>query len=102
MSGRSIATIATRVAFQAAEGTGIERDFRVVCEVDPTDPAHAFGRGHHRCRSTRDGSWTESQADVVIASDATHFHVTIELVVTTDGEVRATRSWDERIPRALL
>jgi hypothetical protein len=74
----------------------------VVCEVDPTDPAHAFGRGHHRCRSTRDGSWTESQADVVIASDATHFHVTIELVVTTDGEVRATRSWDERIPRALL
>jgi hypothetical protein len=102
LTGRATAAIGTRVAFRPADGTEIEREFGVVCEVDPADPAHAVGRGRHRCRSTRDGSWTESRADVVIASDAHEFHVTIELVVTTDGEVRATRSWDEHIPRALL
>lgn len=102
LTGRVTATIETRVAFRPADGTAIEREFGVACELDPADPAHALGRGRHRCRSTRDGMWTESRADVVIASDETAFHVTIELSVTIDGEVRATRSWDERIPRALL
>jgi uncharacterized protein len=102
LTGKATATIATTAAFAATEGTAIERDFSVVCEVDPADPAHAVGRGHHRCRSTRDGSWTESRADVVIASDETTFRVTIDLAVTTDGEIRATRTWDETIPRALL
>jgi hypothetical protein len=76
LTGVATATIETRVAFRAVEGTAIEREFGVVCEVDPADPAHAVGRGRHRCRSTRDGSWTESRADVVIASDEAEFHVT--------------------------
>jgi hypothetical protein len=102
LTGTASATIETRVAFRAVDGTDIEREFGVVCEVDPADPAHAVGRGRHRCRSTREGSTAESRAEVVIASDETDFHVTIELEVTIDGAVAATRSWDERIPRALL
>ena len=102
MVAQASATIETRVAFRAVDGTDIEREFGVVCEVDPADPAHAVGRGRHRCRSTREGSWAESRADVVIASDETEFHVTIELEVTIDGTVAATRSWDELVPRVLL
>jgi hypothetical protein len=102
LTGRMSATVETDAVFRPVEGVLIERDFGCVCEVDPADPAHATARGHHRCRSTRDGSWTESRADVVIASDADYFHVTIDLAVRTDGEVRATRHWDETIPRVLL
>ena len=102
LTGRATATIEHRVAFTSVDGTAIERDFGVVCEVDPADPAHAVARGHHRCRSTRDGRWTEAQADTVIASDASSFHVTIDLEVRRDGEPVATRQWSESIPRHLL
>jgi hypothetical protein len=102
LTGRVAATVETHAVFRPVEGVLVERDFGCVCEVDPTDPAHAVARGHHRCRSTRDGTWTESRADVVIASDAESFHVTIDLEVRTDDEVRATRRWDETIPRSLL
>jgi putative CocE/NonD family hydrolase len=102
LTGRAIARIETASRFSPLEGTGIERDFGTVCEVDPTDPAHAVARGWHRCRTTRDGHWTEARADVTIESNPSDFRVTIDLAVHVDGELHATRSWDETIPRAML
>jgi hypothetical protein len=102
LTGRGSARIETSSRFSPAEGTDIERDFGTACEVDPANPAEAVARGWHRCRTTRDGRSTEARADVTIRSDANEFEVTIDLVVQLDGEVHATRHWDETIPRALL
>jgi hypothetical protein len=102
LTGRAVARIETSSRFSPVEGTDIERDFGTVCEVDPADPARAIARGWHRCRTTRHGRWTEARADVQIHSDAASLQVTIELVVRVDGELHATRHWDETIPRALL
>jgi putative CocE/NonD family hydrolase len=102
MTGRVAATIRVETAHSTPEGTRIERDAGCACEVDPADPAHAVARGWHRCSSVQDGHRTEGQAEVVIASTETDFHVTIDLAVTVDDDPPVTRRWDERIPRVLL
>jgi hypothetical protein len=102
MTGRVAATIRVETSHATPEGTRIERDAGSTCEVDPADPAHAVARGWHRCSSVQDGHRTEGQAEVVIASTETDFHVTIDLAVTVDDDPPVTRRWDERIPRVLL
>jgi hypothetical protein len=102
MTGRVAATIRVETSHATPEGTRIERDAGSTCEVDPADPAHAVARGWHRCSSVQDGHRTEGQAEVVIASTETDFHVTIDLAVTVDDDPPVTRRWDEHIPRVLL
>jgi putative CocE/NonD family hydrolase len=102
LTGRSTATIQVETVHRTPGGTRIERDLGCVCSVDPVDPAHVEAHGWHRCRSIHDGQTTEARADVVIRSSAETFDVAIDLEVTVDGVVEATRRWAESIPRHLL
>ena len=102
LTGRVAVTIQLETAHDTPQGSRIERDSGCVCEVDPRDPAHAIARGWHRCSSTFDGHSVRSSADVVLASDADDFHLTIDLAVTIDDDAPVTRRWVERIPRVLL
>jgi hypothetical protein len=102
MTGRTTLTLGHLVAVRTPEGTQIERRFGGTFEVDRADPANVVAKGWHACRSTTGADVTEARADVTIASTAGTFDVTIDLVVTVDGEVHATRRWDESIPRRLL
>lgn len=102
LTGRTSVVVGLDSAHQTPEGTHIERRSGGAFEVDPADPARVIARGWHTCRSTSDGRVTEARSDVTIASTAAAFDVTIDLVVTTDGAVHATRRWDETIPRRLL
>jgi hypothetical protein len=95
-------SIRVETEHQTPAGTTIERDSGCVCEVDPADPSRARGHGWHACRSTYQGRTTAARADVVVASTAHAFDVTIDLEVTVDGVSQATRRWAESIPRRLL
>ena len=70
--------------------------------MDPADPAQVTAHGWHACRSTHEGRTTASRADVAVGSTADAFDVTIDLEVTVDDAVHATRRWTESIPRQLL
>jgi putative CocE/NonD family hydrolase len=102
LRGSVAVTIERDTKHTLPDGTLIERDSGCICEVHPADPATASARGWHRARTTRDGRWTEAKADVVIQGTAAAFDLAIDLVVTVDGAVHATRRWQESIPRALL
>jgi uncharacterized protein len=102
LSGRSRVTIRVETEHQTPAGTTIERDSGCVCEVDPVEPSRVTAHGWHECRSTHEGRTTAARADVVVASTADAFDVTIDLEVKVDGAVRATRRWVESVPRHLL
>jgi putative CocE/NonD family hydrolase len=102
LTGRAAVTIAAVTQHRTPDGTLIDRDSGCVCEVHPADPAHVTARGWHACRSTHAGRTTASRADVVVASTADAFDVTIDLEVTVDGAPYANRRWTESIPRRLL
>jgi hypothetical protein len=97
-----------RVRIRSARGdrvnarTAVERRYEFEGEVDPADPASASARGRHTSRIVRPASETAATSDVVIQASAGHFHVTIDLVVTVDGQPHATGRWAESIPRRLL
>lgn len=102
LTGRTTVAIGLDGSLRTPEGAHIERESGGVFEVDPADPARVVARGWHACRSTSDGLTTAARSDVTIASTAGTFDVTIDLVVSTDGAVHATRRWEESIPRRLL
>jgi hypothetical protein len=102
LTGRVQATIRAETEHRTPDGALIERDCGCVCEVDPADPARVTARGWHACRSTHAGRTTAARADIVVNSTADAFDVTIDLEVTVDGAVHATRRWVESIPRSLL
>jgi putative CocE/NonD family hydrolase len=102
LTGRAAVRVGTVTQHRTPDGTLIDRDCGCVCEVDPADPAHVTARGWHACRSTHAGRTTASRADVVVASTSDTFEVTIDLEVTVDGTIHATRRWTESIPRQQL
>ena len=102
LTGRASTSVGVVTQHHTPEGTVIDRDSGCVCEVDPADPAHVVARGWHACRSTQGGRTTAARADVTVASSNAAFDVTIDLAVTIDDHVHATRRWTESIPRRLL
>jgi uncharacterized protein len=102
LTGRSRVSIRVETEHQTPAGTTIARDCGCVCEVDPAEPSRVRAHGWHECRSTHEGRTTAARADVVVASTADAFDVTIDLEVKVDGAVEATRRWVESVPRRLL
>jgi putative CocE/NonD family hydrolase len=102
LTGRSRVTIGAVTRHRTPDRVDIDRDCGCTCEVDPADPARVRAHGWHACRSTYEGRTTASRADIAIVSTADAFDVTIDLEVTVDGTVHATRRWVESIPRQLL
>ncbi len=82
--------------------TLVRREYEMTATADPDEPARAGARGRHTSTTTTPGGVTESTSTVGVQATATHFHVTIDLVVTVDGMAHHTRQWVRSFPRELL
>jgi putative CocE/NonD family hydrolase len=102
LTGRTSQTIRYGSALRIDPTTVIEKESLGVVEVDPANPADASARGRHVARIVRPNHLLETTSDVLIASTATEFHVTIDLGVQVDGAPHFSRRWVESIPRRLL
>jgi len=45
---------------------------------------------------------TEGSSDVLIQATATHFNVTIDLVLRVNGTIHHSKHWVKAVPRVLL
>lgn len=102
LTGRATAEVQVNANFRTSPTTVIEREFASVCKVDPRDPAQASAHGWHVCRVARPSAVTQSRADTVIQSTATHFHISIELEVRVNQALHFQKRWAESVARQLL
>jgi hypothetical protein len=91
-----------RLSERINDATLVTREYELTSHVDPDDPAGASVRGRHTSTITRPNGLTTATSTVSIQGAATHFHVTIDLVVTVDGLPHHTRQWVASVPRHLL
>ena len=102
LSGRSQVRIAETDDQRINDTTVVRREYSIVADCDPADPASASARGRHTSRITRPNSVAEGSSDVTIQATETHFHVTIELELLVNGKLHHSRRWVESVPRVLL
>lgn len=102
LSGRSQVRIREGHEERINDTTVVGREYSLVADCHPDDPASASARGRHRSRISRPNSVVEGSSDVHIQATATHFHVTVDLEVTVNGTLHHSRSWVESVPRILL
>jgi uncharacterized protein len=102
LGGRSQVRIAEAHDERINDTTVIRREYSLVADCDPSDPASASARGRHTSRIRRPNSVAEGTSDVAIQATATHFHVTIELELRMNGQLHHSRRWVESLPRVLL
>jgi predicted acyl esterase len=102
LSGRSQVTFREGHEERINDTTVVGREYSLVADCHPNDPASASARGRHRSRITRPSSVVEGSSDVLIQATATHFHVTVDLEVTVNGTLHHSKSWVESVPRVLL
>jgi hypothetical protein len=53
-------------------------------------------------RMVRPNQVTESRANLAVQATATHFHLSIDLVVSVNDALHFSRHWAESVPRQLL
>lgn len=100
--GRETRVVIEHGAENALEGGGlsIER-YRGETGVSTVDPGSAWAQG----RASFTLEWPEvtvgTEARTVLRSDATAWHVEIELDVSEGGRIRWQRRWARRLPRNL-
>ncbi|MHB8506174.1 MAG: CocE/NonD family hydrolase [Acidimicrobiales bacterium] len=82
--------------------TTVRREYELTSHVDPEVPARASCRGRHLSRTRTLNGVTEAVSAVNVQGSATHFHVTIDLLVTVDGLPHHSRQWVRSFPRQLL
>ena len=82
--------------------TTVRREYSLVADCDPRDPASASARGRHLSRITRPTTITEGSSDVHVQATATHFHVTIDLELRVNGTPHHAKRWLESVPRVML
>ena len=98
----------TQVRFREAtderinDTTAVRREYSLVADCDPFEPASASAHGRHLSRIVRPTSVTEGSSDVLIQATATHFDVTIDLVLRVNGTIHHSKHWVEAVPRVLL
>jgi putative CocE/NonD family hydrolase len=102
LTGRLTADLRYGGSWRVAGATVVERDSSSTFDLDPGDPAGASGRARHVFRVLRPNHETEARADVSVQGTATHFCITIELVVRVNGALHFTRRWAEAVPRQLV
>ena len=89
-------------SWRIGEASVLERESVSTFEVDPARPGDASARGEHAFRMVRPNHVTESRADLAVQATATHFHLSIDLVVSVNDAVHFSRHWAESLPRQLL
>ncbi|HVF07552.1 MAG TPA: CocE/NonD family hydrolase, partial [Actinomycetota bacterium] len=72
-----------------------------VVSVSRIDPGRAVARGEAEFEMRWAEATVISRAECTIASDASTYHTTIDLLVHEDGEERFRRRWERSIPRDL-
>ena len=102
ITGRTSAELQWRGKWRAGATAVIERSYGARSDVNPYDPGDAGIRAEHVFRISRPNHVTEARADVAVQATATHFHVTIELVVRVNGALHFTKHWAESVPRHYL
>jgi len=102
LSGRSQVRFREGHDERINDTTVVRREYSLVADCHPRDPASASARGRHLSRITRPNSLMEGSSDVLIQATATHFHVTIDLELRVNGALHHFKSWVESVPRVLL
>ena len=102
LGGRSQVRIEESHDERINDTTIVRREYSLVADVHPDDPASASARGRHRSRITRPNSVMEGSSDVLIQGTATHFHVTIDLELRVNGTLHHSARWLKSVPRVLL
>jgi hypothetical protein len=70
--------------------------------VDRGRPADVTITSTHTHEVDQQGDAIKAVAEVTVRSDATHFHIDIQLTVTKNGRPFHTRKWSGREPRRML
>jgi hypothetical protein len=87
--------------YQAQYGSRIRERYQGRVEVSVDDPANARAEG----QVTFEIEWPEARcgtrSQLVVASDADAYEITVELDASLDDQPFARRRWQERIPRRL-
>ncbi len=102
LGGRSQVRIEESRDERINDTTVVRREYSLVADVHPDDPASASARGRHTSRITRPNSVMEGSSDVLIQGTATHFHVTIDLELRVNGTLHHSARWLKSVPRVLL
>jgi uncharacterized protein len=102
LSRRTRVHLLERHSERINDATLVTREYELTSYVNPDDPAAASVRGRHTSTITKPNGLTIATSTVSIQGADTHFHVTIDLVVTVDGLPHHTRQWVKSVPRHLL
>jgi hypothetical protein len=102
LTGRVTSKVASTHEYRVNATTVVRRDFSVVSQVDPKDPAHASAHGTSLHQIIRPNHDISANSDLMIQATASHFHITVDLEVKMNGAPHFSRRWVESIPRQLL
>jgi putative CocE/NonD family hydrolase len=102
LGGRSQVRIREATDERINDTTAVRREYSLVADCDPYEPSSASAHGKHLSRIVRPNSVTEGSSDVLIQATATHFNVTIDLVLRVNGTIHHSKHWVKAVPRVLL
>jgi predicted acyl esterase len=102
LGGRSQVRIREATDERINDTTAVRREYSLVADCDPYEPSSASAHGRHLSRIARPNSVIEGSSDVLIQATATHFDVTIDLVLSVNGIMHHSKRWVETVPRVLL
>jgi uncharacterized protein len=100
--GRSQVRIREASDERINDTTAVRREYSLVADCDPYEPSSASAHGRHLSRIARPNSVIEGSSDVLIQATATHFNITIDLVLRVNGTIHHSKRWVEAVPRLLL
>ena len=102
LTGRAMLDLEFGGRWRVGDTAVVEREASSRFDVNPCDPSDAGAKAHHIFRLVRPNHVTEACADVAVQATATHFHITIELVVEVNGALHFSKHWVESVPRQYL
>ncbi len=102
LTGRRRVTMKIDGSIRLTKHTTIARESSGIFEVDPSDPAHATGRGRHKIAMKSGDQRIQARSEIYVQATAKHFHLTINLIVEVNDSPYASRRWTESIPRRML
>ncbi len=102
LTGRVTSNLGSVREYCVDDTTVIRREFSVVSQVDPRDPAHSSALGQSMNYIYRPNHVIRGNSDLMIQATATHFHLTIDLDVRINDAPHFQRRWAASVERRLL
>lgn len=94
--------ISSQWDFRVNDTTVIACESLIECQVPLSNPSQASARGRHISRIIQPAWTVENSSDLSILGTRTHFHITIDLVITINKSHHFNRRWVKSIPRNML